>query len=147
MRKYTKDQKEKADKRLRELLKPGDTIHTLLRHVSRSGMFRVIGLYLIHDSEATWLDGYAAPFLEGFDERHEGCKASGYGMDMGFHLVYNLSSYLFRDGFKCIGEACPSNDHLNGAPRYPVHAPSQICDGCGTHQHRDGGYALSHKWL
>ena len=147
MRKYTKEQRGNADKRLRELLKPGDTIHTVLRHVSQSGMYRAIDLYIIRDSEATWLSSYAAPFLEGFDEKREACRASGAGMDMGFHLVYNLSMYLFRDGFTCIGDDCPSNDHTNGVPRWPTHGPKQICDGCGTHKHRDGGYALNHRWL
>ena len=134
-RKYTKEQRDNADKRLRELLAPGDTIRTVLKHVSRSGMYRVIDLYTIRDNEPIWLSSYAAPFLEGFDERHEGCKASGAGMDMGFHLVYNLSYHLFRDGFTCTGENCPSNDHTNGDRD---HTP---------HNHKDGGYALTQRWM
>jgi hypothetical protein len=56
----------------------------------------------------------------------------GAGMDMGFALVYNLSRSLYPNGFDCIGESCPSNDHVNGYNR--------------SH-HADGGYALQQSWL
>jgi hypothetical protein len=45
-------------------------------------------------------------------------------MDMGFHVVYNLSSALYRGGFGCIGDKpvrCPSNDHSNGDRDYTPH--------------------------
>jgi hypothetical protein len=58
-------------------------------------MYRVISLYVIQDNQPKWITRLAADLLEGYDERHEGAKAHGCGMDMGFHLVYNLSSVLF----------------------------------------------------
>jgi hypothetical protein len=103
---------------LRKMLKPGDTVYTTLRHVSRSGMYRVINLYIIQDNEPRWISSWAADLLEGFDNRHEGCKASGCGMDMGFNLVYNLSYTLFPDGY----------DDAEG-------------------HHNDGGYALKQRWM
>ena len=91
--------KEQADK-LRAILHQGDTVYTVLRHVSRSGMYRAIDLYTIRDNQPVWLSGYAAYLLEGFDKKRDACKASGCGMDMGFHLVYNLSARLFDgDGY------------------------------------------------
>jgi hypothetical protein len=82
-------------------------------------------------------------------------------MDMGFHLVYNLSYSLFPDGFGCIGRAedyrfhCPSNDHSNGDRDYTPHmsenerlgADGSLCTCHATHWHKDGGYALIQKWL
>ncbi len=94
-------------------LKPGDTIFCSLRHVSRSGMYRCIDLFVMRDNEPLRISWTAAQLLEGYDKRHEGCKASGCGMDMGFHLVMNLGYSLFPDGFDCVGKDCPSNDHSN----------------------------------
>jgi len=70
--------------------------------------------------------------LGAFDRKNDGVKVQGCGMDMGFHLAYNLAWTLYPDGFDCIGEHCPSNDHSNREHN--------------TH-HKDGGYALLHRWL
>lgn len=137
-----KDRQERIEK-LREIVKPGDTVYTLLRHVSRSGMYRVISLYVMKDNAPVWLDGYAAPLLEGYDERHEGCKAGGCGMDMGFHLVYNLS-YALYPTYPCQIKIrpneyrpCASPDHVNrGREEWES----------GDREHRDG-YALKHQWM
>lgn len=124
---------------LREMLKPGDTVYTVLRHVSRSGMSRSISAVVIEDGvprDVSW--AVARAVGEPFDRTHDGVKVGGCGMDMGFHLVYTLSRVLFRDGFECIGEGCPSNDHSN--PPYP---PMDA----GSMTHADGGYALTQRWL
>ena len=34
-----------------------------------------------------------------YDSKREGVKVGGAGMDMGFHLVYNLAAVLFDDGY------------------------------------------------
>jgi hypothetical protein len=156
--------------RLRELVKPGDTVYTVLRHVSRSGMYRAIDLYLLKDNDRVWLSAMAAPLLEGFDQRHEACKASGCGMDMGFHLVHNLASALYP-AWECTGEHCPSNDHVNAGRhctcghdwsfhQFRSNEHNTHCkeDGCKcrkfiTHDPRGagvmhgGGYALRQAWL
>lgn len=137
MSRISKTQQAEAIARLRELVKPGDTLHTISRHVSRSGMRRVIDLKLIRaDGEVLHL-GYNAALALGWshDERHEGVKVSGGGMDMGFHLVYALGRTLFPDGFRCAGKDCPSNDHANGDRNYR------------RHKHTDGGYAVRQRWL
>ena len=133
--KYSKDDKMQAFVYLRDLIKPGDTVYTMIKHVSRSGMYRVIDLYIMKDNEPQRISGFAAKLLEGYDDNHEGCKAGGCGMDMGFHLVHNLGYALFGDGFECTGERCPSNDHSNGDRDY------------SPHMHKSGGYSLHQRWL
>jgi hypothetical protein len=128
---------EECKARLLEFIQPGDTIYTKLNHVSRSGMYRVISLYVMKDNRPRRIDDLACDLLEGYDYRHNGCKASGCGMDMGFHLVYNLSYQLFPDGVPCTGPGCNSNDHSN--------RPWPSRDG--TMHHRDGGSALNQSWL
>ena len=139
---------------LLEFIKPGEIIYTKLDHVSRSGMYRVISLYVIQDNQPQWITRLAADLLEGYDERHQGAKAHGCGMDIGFHLVNTLGYILFPDGFGCIGEKCPSNDHNNGDRNYTPNVNEGITsdkDGnqkeINTHWHTSGGYALKHKWL
>jgi len=109
---------------LREMLKPGDTVYTILRHVSRSGMTRGIDCYLIADNRPVWITGYVghaigSPQPEEYWRKSMGLKVGGCGMDMGFHVVYTLSRVLFPEG---------------------SHAAIQTHNG-------DGGYALKHEWL
>lgn len=135
--KTTKAEQAEAREYLQGLLKPGDTVHTILKHVSKSGMSRVIQLIVIKDNRPIDISWNAAKLLEGYDENHEGCKAGGCGMDMGFHLVYNLGWALFHDGYQCPGAACVSNDHSNSP--YPARD--------GSLYHKDGGYALNQHWM
>ena len=136
-------ERQEAREQLRGILKPGDTVWTILRHVSRSGMSRRISLVVFEvppDSsydppgprDITWLAGKALGC-----RRHDdgGLVVGGCGMDMGFHIVYNLSRTLFPSGFTCIGNGCPASDHPNGdRNREP-------------HKHGNGGYALQQRWL
>lgn len=153
--KVSKQRKQECIERLRELIKPGDVIYTKLTHVSRSGMYRVINLYVMKDNEPIWISRYVADLLEGWDDRHEGCRASGCGMDMGYHLVHNLGYTLFPDGFGCIGKGCPSNDHCNGDRDYTPHmedkdrmgADGNLCTCHKEHWHKSGAYAVKHRWL
>ena len=152
----TKAEKEKdqleAVNALHELLEPGDTVYTVLRHVSRSGMSRAIDAYIIQDSEPRWISRLAARAMDGtFSERYEAVSMGGCGMDMGFALVYNLSRALWVGGFGCIGENCPSNDHSNGDRSYTRHSPldgiQSMTAGYCAHWHQSGGYALRHRWM
>ena len=136
------DKQRKIDgfNRLRELLKPGDTVFTKLCSVSRSGMFRRMDVFVFRNNEPVWLTGSVAPVIEARYtmkdwQNSAGLGVSGCGMVMGFSVVHELSYALFKDGFECIGEKCPSNDHSNGDRDYT------------PHHHSSGGYALRHKWL
>jgi hypothetical protein len=148
----TKAQKaeQKADReRLRGWIKPGDTVYTVLRHVSRSGMQRSISLLVMHEGSIMDISGTAAGAMgDRFDRDQGGVKVGGCGMDMGFALVYELSYVLYPQGFGCIGKGCPSNDHSNGDRDY---TKDEIDFAAGsdihTHWHADGGYVLLHRWL
>ena len=114
-------QKEQAKKHLRELLKPGQTIYTILRHRSASGMSRSISLVIPTKDGIQSLDYWVAQAKgESTDQKNGGIKVSGCGMDMGFHLVYNLGRMLYPQGVK---------------------------KGRGGQPDTDGGYAFNHKWL
>jgi hypothetical protein len=84
------------------------TVYTVLRSVSSSGMTRHISLKVV-DSDGDILDiTYLAARALGdkLQERNgfNTLKVNGCGMDMGFHIVYSLSSVLFagqeRAGYK-----------------------------------------------
>jgi hypothetical protein len=143
-------------------LVPGETIYTKLCHVSKSGMSRVIDLYVIRDNEPLRISWSVGQLCEGYDRKYEGAKVHGCGMDTGFHLVYNLGMILFPNGYECIGSGCKSNDHSNGDRDYTVgkHKPIGVglCPVChhygsdctgekASHHHRDGGYAFNHRWF
>lgn len=133
--KYSKEQEANAHEMIAKWVNPGDTIYTVLRHVSRSGMQRKIDLYAIKDGTPQWLSGWAAVLL-GMPRDDQGIKIGGCGMDMGFELVYNLGRVLNSEGVKCAGDKCASNEHGNGDRDYS-----------GNTVHRDGGYAFHHRWL
>jgi len=130
-------EREEARKELLTILKPGDTVYCILRHVSRSGMQREISLYT---EGMLSLDHYAERVLQMRRGKRDGLVVSGCGMDMGMHIVMNLGYVLFPDGFTCTGRdehpnMCPSNDHSNGDRNYE------------PHQHTSGGYALRSRWI
>ncbi len=129
-----KSEREEAITHLRKVLKPGDTIFTVLRHVSRSGMMRHISVLKIESADRILDLDFNASKALGWSrvDKGDGVKVSGCGMDMGFHIVYSLSQELFPDGFDCIGKNCPSNDHVNRDD---------------SKHHTSGGYALRQKWL
>lgn len=141
--------KDEAIEMLREELHPGDTVFTILRHVSSSGMTRWISPMTIPDDRVRdWTYAVGLVTDSKTNGQYEGVKRGGCGMDMGFDLVYSLSRRLFPDGFGCIGEKCPSNDHSNGDRDYTPHVGQRDAEAFGeSHWHRDGGYALNQLWL
>lgn len=97
--KTSKEEKAHAKEMLLRYLQPDSTVYTVLRHVSQSGMQRRIDLFSIGQHEGKpymqYLSGYAAALMEGRLSKKQGIVVNGCGMDMGFHLVSNLSYYLF----------------------------------------------------
>jgi hypothetical protein len=91
--------REYAKAQLLAELSPGNTVYTVLRHVSKSGMMRHIDLYVFRDNEPRYLTVFAADALEWpTAPKDRGLKVNGCGMDMGFHAVNTLSYVLFKDG-------------------------------------------------
>lgn len=96
-------EQQEARETLRQMFGERDrkTVYTILRHVSTSGMSRDISLKML-DEDGTLRDiTYLACIAMG-----EKCKerngsrvvrVGGCGMDMGFHVVYNLSYSLYRE--------------------------------------------------
>ena len=149
--KISKAREEECKEALLKYLQPGDTVYTVLRHVSRSGMYRVIDLYIYKDNQPIRLSGYAADLLEGYDTNHNGCKASGCGMDMGFHLVYNLSHQLFPDGFGVEGKSphnhiCRPKDKESAKKAVKAGYNFWGRNGNVSGWDNDGGYALNQRW-
>jgi hypothetical protein len=112
-----------ARDRLLEILTPGDTVFTILRHVSQSGMSRRIDLYAIQDNGPRYLSGYASTVLDMKLSDKGGIVTGGCGMDMGFDLVYRLGAALWPNGTD------KPHGTRNGEPD------------------SNGGYALKHQWI
>ena len=131
---------EKAREELLQVLKPGDTVYTILRHVSQSGMMRHIDVIVLGHGRVLPSEdirplyyNYAVSKILGRKRTDSGSlKVGGCGMDMGFSIVYGMGRALWPDGFDCIGKNCPANDHANGDD---------------VAHHEDGGYALRQQWL
>lgn len=114
---------------LRKMLKPGSKVYCTVTHVSRSGMSRSIQLFVVRKGEICQIT-YSASRILGYpiDGTNGGIKIGGCGMDMGFALVYSLSSAMFPKGFKL-----PKGMWHNNVK------PGEHCDA--------GGYALRKEWL
>ncbi len=103
MAKYTKQEVAESLARLREWIKPGDTVYTIVRSVSRSGMSRNISLVLFRRDEDgreyTMHPNYHAARVLGEtlvnDQGSDALRVHGAGMDMAWHTVYCLSHALF----------------------------------------------------
>lgn len=120
-------ERQEATMKLHEVLSPGDTIFTVLRHVSPSGLTRWISPFIVRDGTPEDISWLAAVVLEAsVSSRYGGVKMEGVGIDMGFALVYNLSSQLFPDGFAVEGRG--RNGDMSGWDH-------------------DGGYALRREWM
>lgn len=163
-RKQERDAEREQDlARLREWLKPGDTVYTIVRQVSASGMSRHIGLVLIGDEDGRGRRSIIHPNVLAarvlglrVNKNGDALVVGGCGMDMGFHVVSSLSAALYPEGFGCVGEKCQSNDHSNGDRDYIPNPHGQIrtteCEDakpCNVreHWHRSGDYALRQEWL
>ena len=103
--KYTKSERQEALEKLKSWIKKGDTLHTTVKHVSRSGMMRHISVRHLKATDnperpvnISNYDYHVARVLELPEApNYQGVKIGGCGMDMGFHLVYSLSRALFKD--------------------------------------------------
>jgi hypothetical protein len=140
-------------------IRPGDTIYTILRHVSPSGMTRWITPIIYQSGDPRYLSyAISETGLYPFDRNRDALKVSGCGMDMGFDLVYNLGRILFPDGFG-LPVVTPTWDHMAMQDQRPLTkdiARKLEAAGCVFKRGRngdtsgwdsDGGYALVQRWL
>lgn len=153
MAKYSKTEVEQARAKLREWIKPGDTVHTILDHVSRSGMSRTIRVVLLKNSDALHPNHAVATVL-GYPQakRGDALVVGGCGMDMGFHVVHSLGYALFgkeaSEGTgkeanalrKAIGKVTKHYLCQGGATMPDYRKPDRVWFGAA-------GYAINHRWL
>jgi hypothetical protein len=108
-----------AKKQLLEYyVKEGDTVYTLLRSVSSSGMSRTISLKVAKEGRILDLTYFASvvlgwPLVEVNGSR--ALRVGGAGMDMGFHTVYTLARVLFRDKYEGQADAVDAGYSLSQA--------------------------------
>ena len=163
--KYSKKEREEALATLRELCPPGTTVYTKLNHVSRSGMSRSITPFLVIDGEPYYIAYSVAVIFGQSRDKYDGVRMDGCGMDMGFALVYNLSLYLYPDGFglKMTKENYPEGIGLKMTKKnYPDYTPltEALAQEMYIHGYRshgrngdtsgwdsNGGYALNQRWI
>ena len=97
----TKAQQTERDEKLAQLradLPMGSTVYTVVRHVSSSGMMRVISAHYVNShGDIAWIDLGAAGFA--LHARERGYVVKGTGMDMAFHAVYTLAHALYGNGY------------------------------------------------
>ena len=125
---------EQIKEELRKLLKEANyKVYTSLKHVSSSGMFRVIDCLILIDNKPIHINWYIEQLrLYKRHKNKEGLRVSGCGMDMGFSVVYNLSGVLYPKGFRSF-----HRNAINGMK------PSEK----GYNWDNDGGYRLKQEWL
>jgi len=131
----TREERERQDAitRLRIILQPDDTVYTILKHVSSSGMLRAIAVIVTKNNEPldiSWLVARALGWK--LHRKYDGVKVSGCGMDMGFHLVYSLSSTLYYAEAEKLHETMKLSKNHNMSQNF---------------RERNGGYWLKQKWL
>jgi hypothetical protein len=68
-------------------------VHTLVTHVSRSGMTRHMRLFMVYAGQICEITTRAARAL-GWRTKDGRLIVNGVGMDMGFHAVYSLACAL-----------------------------------------------------
>lgn len=150
------EEREQAIAKLRSWLKPGDTVCTILRHVSKSGMTRHIGLVIIKGGETLHPDYAAATALGWRQQAQNGAIiVEGCGMDMGFQIVYSLGRVLFPEGFGVEGALWAGEKVRKKRPATPEAAAAMVKQGYKFRGRNgdpsgwdnDGGYALTHRWL
>lgn len=92
-----KKEYEESLQNLRKWIKPGATVYTILRKVSRSGMQREISLVVFIDGRPIH-PNYATSKVTGYrlnrGRAHDSLIVKGCGMDMGYNVVDSLSRAL-----------------------------------------------------
>lgn len=85
---------------LRKLFPKGSTVYTILRNVNRAGTVREIGVIGVPGpNEVRQPNHDVAEILDlRLNERGDGLKVKGGGMDMGYKIAHDLGRELYEDG-------------------------------------------------
>jgi len=86
---------------LKGVINEGDTVYTVIRGVSPSGMSRSMDLFVVRNNTVQRITSRVVDAIGGSWDKKRCClRVSGCGMDMGFAVVYDLASVMFNDGYK-----------------------------------------------
>ena len=94
-----KSDKERAEEFLKDWFPKGSTAHTTVVHAAKSGMSRHIKVFAISGERIQNISYHVSKLLDKRYTDKEAVFVGGGGMDMGFHLIYTLSSKLYKDGY------------------------------------------------
>ena len=76
-------------------LKVDQTIYSIIRHVSQSGMTRHISFFYIRNNEPRFITNRISDFLEyKMNKYHDAIVVGGCGMDMAFSVVNHLQEQM-----------------------------------------------------
>lgn len=87
---------------LAEILTPGTVVYTVLRQVSRTGLTRRLSCLVVQDGAIRDITDLVAAVTPFSLDRSGFLVVRGVGMDMGFHVVYELASVLFGNGYALV---------------------------------------------
>ena len=92
--------KERLEELLKEWFPENSTAHTCVVHTAQSGMSRHIKVLAAPEQgQVRDISWYVAKYLGWRYTKKDAVFVGGCGMDMGFHLIYTLSSKLYGDGY------------------------------------------------
>lgn len=105
---FSKTESTEAVAKLHEFLRPGDRLACITKHVSRSGMSRLVAVYVFRADPTApsgvrhyWLSRLVAKALRWpYRDDYSAVRVDGCGMDMHFHLADSLSYAMFGEGGK-----------------------------------------------
>ena len=118
---------------LKNIIKPGSTVYTMVTHVARSGMMRHVRVLVAHEGaivDVTSTVGLATGIPVCVRHYRAALKRSGCGMDLAWDTVHRLGRSLFPEG-----------GPLEFSPREAQERRA------GEKIERDGGYLLRHSHL
>ena len=85
-------------------LRPNETIYSIIRHVSNSGMTRHISFFRVKNENIYWITHDIHKLL-GYkmNKYYDAIVVRGCGMDMAFSVVNNLEFKMNEDFYKANG--------------------------------------------
>ena len=118
----------------------GTKIKCILRHVSKSGMLRIIDMQYVKDNElhTIWIRDPKG-FFGVVNDQMRGYKVGGCGMDMGFHLVYSLGCYIWNGHIEQLKKQV-----LEATPKADL---KYIHESLIGESNPNGGYYFKQEWL
>ena len=94
------EKQKEALRELKEMIKENETIYTILREVSRSGMRRKLSVLIVRDNRIENITYLVANALDYKLNEDGHLIIDGTGFDVGEYVVYQLSLKLFGNGYK-----------------------------------------------